>query len=336
MRNRKEDFQCSWGEMPSFIRLLNYLLLLALSTLETHSFTCSAQQQQRQKQKQKQRYSLCPISSSRNFYIPDALVARAEKGMVRMNELDRLFALNSFEVDNIKRPLSKSFIGFIFSLEGGIVDTAALFVFSFTLLADECNKPAPNPIEVKDLIGSEFRDIIIGLGWNVHPYDIPSYEEKFYMIMKKVLANLPNINRIAGSETFIKEIVADNNEITVKTALPRDIAIMLLGKSKLSNLFDGKVNPDNLVYYTSSNQTTSTLNYGGQTVESSKLVECCFKMKKPSTLSLLVDGSRKNIITAKRLGLSCIAVKGSCIEFVLGRVFTHTIYLTVVLLPIYY
>lgn len=251
------------------------------------------------------------LYAAREYFIPENLKSRLEKGMVNINELDRVFILNSFEIDNVKRPLSQSFVGFIIALEGGLVDVADVYVASFALFADFMGQPSPNPIEVVDLIGAEFREIVIGLGFNIGENEIPIYEERFYVIMKRVIQTM-QVERVPGCDDFVKELIDDDNEIAVVTALPRDIAIMLLGKSRLSPLFEGKINPDNLVHHTIQNASiTGEFNYGiGQTTQSSQLVECCYRMKKPSTLCLLIHSGRRNIITGKRLGMSCVALKG--------------------------
>jgi hypothetical protein len=42
-------------------------------------------------------------------------------------------------------------------------------------------------------------------------------------------------------------------------------------------------------------------------------------MQKPAILSLLVDSSRKNILSAKRVGMNCVAIKGNAANVQLLR-----------------
>lgn len=50
-----------------------------------------------------------------------------------------------------------------------------------------------------------------------------------------------------GVAALIDEAIRDGNKITVLTALPRPIAILILKKSGLSPLFQGRIDPENLI-----------------------------------------------------------------------------------------
>ena len=63
------------------------------------------------------------------------------------------------------------FIGFVLSLEGGLVDTTELQFYALAYLAKVFQLPeenrVPNAVISQDLIGCEFKDILLGLGWNI-------------------------------------------------------------------------------------------------------------------------------------------------------------------------
>jgi hypothetical protein len=64
----------------------------------------------------------------------------------------------------------------------------------------------------------------------------------------------------------------------------------------------GRVSPDNLVCY----EQNRRYRYIGQ-----QIVECCAYIRTPTPLGLLIDVSRRNILAAKRLGLTVISIQGN-------------------------
>lgn len=50
-----------------------------------------------------------------------------------------------------------------------------------------------------------------------------------------------------GAAALIDEAIRDGNKITVLTALPRPIAVQILKKAGLSPLFQGRIDPENLI-----------------------------------------------------------------------------------------
>jgi hypothetical protein len=70
------------------------------------------------------------------------------------SDLDRIYRIKSHEISDINHPVSKGFGGFIFSLEGSLVDVSKLIGYSYSILAGDLHQNAPNPVLLNDLIDS--------------------------------------------------------------------------------------------------------------------------------------------------------------------------------------
>ena len=168
------------------------------------------------------------------------------------------------------------------------------------------------------------------------------YETRFYHIMHRYMQVCPT-PALPGAAKWLDNVLQDGNQVTVLTSLPRSLAVKALKQSKLSSIFEGhRVNPDLLVSplhlppdtgdptttstSTSANPSTSASFYndnnsdGGSTTASASsfailrdgatLLKCCGLMRKPAVLTTMLSGNRRTLLSAKRLGLTTIAVQG--------------------------
>jgi len=230
-----------------------------------------------------------------------------------------------------------------------MVDLTSVFGYSYSILAGDLNQPTPNPVIIRDLLGSTFKDYSIALGLNIPAEYLIKYELRFYAIFEKVLDRIPHLQATSGCRELLSTIINDNNDITVVTSLPRSLALKVLAKSGLSNTFETRVNPDRLLCHniddiiqlvqpslsslpedssfssSSSSSPSSTLttdttdiqnelsayssNYGDKYLKQ-RIHRSCAIMKKPTVLTVCIDGNRRHIVAAKRTGLSCIALQG--------------------------
>eukprot|EP01038_Epipyxis_sp_PR26KG_P005849 gene5849-8070_t len=268
----------------------------------------------------------------------DVFKERMKQGILRPDEVDRMFYPPKYDIDNIIRsPTTKGFIGFIIGLES-LVDISTVVGYATAILAADFNQPTPSPLLIRDLVGGTFKDLILGLGWDNFPgvaisgdYRLLSkYEHRFYDIMEKIIMKLPNLVPSSGAPQLLKQIIIDRNEVTVSSYLPRDLAVKILVKSRYSSIFEtAGINPDNLVRDTllpyQLPGSSSSLSVGdnqrqdsrqvasyqtGHRYEGQQLVQCSAIMSKPCDLSLYIGVNRKIVNAAKRNGMSAIAIKG--------------------------
>jgi hypothetical protein len=65
-------------------------------------------------------------------------------------------------------------------------------------------------------------------------------EKRFDSILTKVLEALP-LTTYIGSEALIDELVRGGNQVVINTQLSRELAVKVIGKSKLSEVLEGRV-----------------------------------------------------------------------------------------------
>lgn len=149
-----------------------------------------------------------------------------------------------------------------------------------------------------------------------------------------------------GSFALIEHLLKDHNELAVQSNLPREIAQRLLGHTGLADLladkgisieqfvpypFPYQINDDqdfnddhkerSLLDHAKRPMSTEYDNYDdmlqnfyapmhGDRFQINQYLRCCAKLQSIPSMSVLIDSNRKNIVTAKRIGIPCIAVKG--------------------------
>ena len=94
-------------------------------------------------------------------------------------------------------------------------------------------------------------------------------------------------------------------QITVITSLPRRLAVKLLRQTQLSQVFENRVSPENLI--STADKQAFHVGLGNL---NQPIVRCCALMKSPPLLGVYIDGNGRNLLTAKRLGLTCVGIQG--------------------------
>ena len=248
-----------------------------------------------------------PIS---NFFmsrfLSDATKERIRNGKISVKEIDRIYEPSNSDKDRIMHPLSKGFVGVIFALEGSLLHLDAVLAYAWAIFAADVGLPGPSLSAVKDIIGLDFSESVLALGWKLNPTDMERYEKRYYEVLDLMIDKVPSAVT-EGSADLIESIINDQNKITVVTSFPREIATKLLRITKLARIFEERnINPECLIHP----EQQSTWMVSGQTHFGKLLVRSLSVMETPSILSILIDSNRRNILIAKRMGISCIALKG--------------------------
>ena len=128
---------------------------------------------------------------------------------------------------------------------------------------------------------------------------------QFDEVFQYTLRQAPSVDTYPGAIDLIEDIISDGNELVVMTSLPRPIAVRLIERARLVDVFKGRVSPDHLV---------SLLDYQGSqpsplTTNQHIMRSCCL-MEKNGFNTVYIDANNDNILSAKRLGLNAIAVRG--------------------------
>lgn len=154
------------------------------------------------------------------------------------------------------------------------------------------------------------------------------------------------INVRAGAVDLLDSMIRDGNEVAITSNLPRPLVTKLLTLTNLVMLFEGRVDPERLVTSLEDEMKPSLppleldeLNGAamgkerfeaeedpfyemdqlidnfytpthGDRYQVQKYLKCCALMQKPPVLCLALESNRKNVISAKRAGINCVALKG--------------------------
>lgn len=252
-------------------------------------------------------------------------------------ELNRMYRLSSSAMERMLEPTSTGYAGVIVSLDTAMVDLSKPIGYSLAILAGDLNEATPDPLKVRDLVGSTFRDFTIGLGWNIPEEFLSKYEQRYFDILSTVVSKLP-IESLEGTQQLIRSLLDEKNEVTVMTSLRKDIALNVLGKTRLCQLFEGRVPPDHLIChghevlpnaYNVESSTYDTVGVGsrdsddtyrqiseeiyGDRYMNKRFLHCCHVMRKPPMTCVLLDGNRRHVVGSKKFGMSCIALPGDTV-----------------------
>jgi len=247
---------------------------------------------------------------AREKYIPPGLQQRLEEGRLLPRDIDQIFAVDRKDVDYINSFGSTGYIGTIFSLDTALVDLLEVFFYSYNVLGKELNQKPPSVSEIKDVIGSSLKDSISTLGWDIPIKIIPAIQPNYFAIIERILEITP-VKVNPGVVELILNMLIEGNQVSVVTSLPRSIALKILKSTQLSEIFQGRVSPENLVtlddysYFIENYKSAAPI-----TCEKWQLLRCMSYMRKPSALTIYMDGNRRNLLEAKRMGLSAVALKG--------------------------
>lgn len=237
-------------------------------------------------------------------FMPSIIKEKLEKGLLTPRELDRQFKLSQSETESILKISSSGFAGVIYSLDTSLTDLKQLFGYSYALLAGDIDQPTPHPKKVYDTMGSSFKTSVTAFGWNLDLKNLDQYEERYFGIMEKLIDKLP-LQAAQGATASVNSILQERNSISVVTSLPRSLAILVMRKTRLGQLFEGRVPPDNLVCRPDLGTPVTVEGYSGQ-----QLIQCCGYMRSPTVLTVYVDGNSRSMLRAKRDGLGVIGLQG--------------------------
>jgi hypothetical protein len=258
-----------------------------------------------------------------------ALERRVEAGTISSNDLERAFAPNKKEIDRLSLPSSQGFATFIFGLEGCLVDLDALYYQAYAMMASTANLEMPSKASLRDSIGSTFAETILAFGWDLPP----TFDSVFFETMERLMERSAMGNRMTiqpGAVLALETCIQGGNTIIINTALPRKLATKILGSTQLSTLLAANVNPENLIHSVTAgeekgvgrgnNKLTSIGTAAGGGTRTAvvdgrqQLIRCCAQARSAPLLGMLVDVNRRNLLQAKRVGLSTVGVSDYAIN----------------------
>lgn len=270
------------------------------------------------------------------------------QGKITPQELEKYFPFSGRELQAIKKgPLgSKGFLGVIVSLEDAIIDLREIYSFSYSFFAEAIGRKSSSDSQIYDIIGetgnsdspydqtmnscdawlmpcntigSTFKESLCSLGWDVddtnNDYELQMLWNRFIEVFQFTLSKAPSIEAYPGAMELLDDIITEENELIVITSLPKHVAIKAIERAGLVNVFKGRVNPDHLIslfdrpFKTDDNEVQEGSVMPMLPLKQHIMRSCCM-MEKNVFNSLYISANSRNILTAKRLGLNAVAVRG--------------------------
>ena len=134
------------------------------------------------------------------------------------------------------------------------------------------------------------------------------------MEMRQGIYSLLRVFFFANSTSSVLYCI-EFNQITVISSLPRRLAVKALRQTQLSQVFESRVSPENLVSVVDERASHVGLKNPNQPI-----IRCCALMKSPPLVSVYIDANSRNLLTAKRIGLTCVGIQGiKCFFCRVGR-----------------
>jgi phosphoglycolate phosphatase-like HAD superfamily hydrolase len=127
------------------------------------------------------------------------------------------------------------------------------------------------------------------------------FEEAF----QYTLSQAPVVDTCNGAMDLVEDVIADGNELVVMSSLPRALAVKLIERARLVDLFQGRVSADRLVSLLDQPDAQS----GPLTMNQHIMRSCCL-MEKNGFNTVYIGANNRNVLAAKRLGLNAVAVRG--------------------------
>jgi hypothetical protein len=124
-------------------------------------------------------------------YVSPLMETRLKEGMLTPRDLDRMFTVTDDDFEYIERKGIKGFAGVVFGLDSCLVDMASVVGYTYAAFAADLGQPVPDPVVVRDILGSSLREGILALGWTIPLEKIPMLRTRFYEIMDKFMDALP-------------------------------------------------------------------------------------------------------------------------------------------------
>ena len=260
-----------------------------------------------------------------------------------MYEVTRKYRLLYRDLLRFQSPMSEGYAGVVISLDTVLTDLTDVFTYAFALLAEKLGMEEPDATTIRDSVGSTFRDFTIALGWDIPSEDMRDLEEQFFLYVQVGLSKV-SVQPQDGATELVHSLLEQGNDIAVVSSLPRHLALKVLGKSRVSTVFEHHgINPNRLVSYdlepAPRSPNEDVLGYGqyesfsdgenkdedgtdewrnsedydedyGDRFMDKRFLRIFGLFKKAPALIALIDGNRKHLLSARRHGMSSIAVAG--------------------------
>lgn len=215
---------------------------------------------------------LLAMTSPKHFFTA-AMEERLKRGVLTSGDLNRAFSFTKRDLDDFARKKYEGVVGVIFSLESVLVNLVPVMLYSFSILAEDLRKETPKEAQVRDILGMPFRDQLLALQWSVPKESEALVYTRFLQIFMRIADALP-ITPMPGAETLLDDLLRAGNEVTINSYLSREASIKAISKSGLSNVLEGRLGPDRLIF--PSPDFPNTSQHRGQ-----QLIRCCGVMRKP-------------------------------------------------------
>lgn len=283
-------------------------------------------------------------SIQHNRYIPPSFEARVENEEVTAYELERLFTPDRFELLDIQNNAVKGYAGFIFSLEGALVNLEMAYIVAFNELAKQLGVADPSVASILEVIGLNFRDAIAHLNFpslDLDHIEMKSLEMQFYENIDNYIAGM-DLQPYPGAAELLDASISDQNAISIVTTLPRSIAQHIFAKSQLATLLEGRIDSRNLISLSSVDDMKEDLQrfqddlcdlehsinrlshrkdlinafhptYGDRYYQN-HLLKACGRLYKAPMSVVYFDRNHKIIHCAKKSGMSTVSIRSPLSE----------------------
>lgn len=305
--------------MPVSHALCLFLLCSAVFIVNNHGF-------RRYLARQSESFSL---SAAKQKQMSDTFYKRAIEGKVSARELDRLFMPDKNEYQRVSRLSTKGFAGIVFCLDTVLIDMADVYFQAYNDIANQLGYNGIDEKAMLDCIGLPFRDVLTTLRWKLEKEDIPAFEYHFFTAVDNII-NTTEVLAQESAVALLDKVISDGNEVSIITHLPRDLAIKLLTKTGLKMYLEGRVESDRLITAPDMQTLRKNLDSGayrtvvseyddydvffkpisGDRYRGMQLLTACSLMQKAPVMALSIERNRQNVLSARRAGLNCIALRG--------------------------
>jgi len=233
-------------------------------------------------------------------YMSEAMQKRIDQGNLNAADLRRMFVPTKREVEDLKHSKIAGQAGIILDLEGVLVDLTAVFMLTFTLLANEFRQESPTWAAAKDVIGLTPSDSFLALGWTIRESEMKLAQRRFRDNFKIVLESMP-VGMFEGADASIDAYIADGNTMVISTMLPRDLAVRAISKAGLSATLEGRVDGTCLVFHDAAKDRLA----GNQ------LIRCVAQLQVPLEFTICIASNAKTILAAKRVGMTVTGIRNN-------------------------
>ena len=226
--------------------------------------------------------------------------ALSSQDSVTLRDLNLRFKISQRQEEDLRNNKIQGQVGFIFSLENSMVDMEKVYGYTLATLSRDLRLDVPTGQQVREVIGLSMEGMAKALGWTLvlqTPQVRAQFEKAFMEVFESFLVDLP-IQARPGAKDLLIDVMFEKNTVVVSTGLPRQLALKALGKTQLSEVFEGRLPPEHLV----------TPREADGRVRGQQLLRCCLQLGHPLPLVLALEQNTHLMLDAKRAGLTVIAV----------------------------